>query len=186
VNVSAEEGERPQIDVFTFNASELTLPSGKTVPANGDKITWDFDSDIHVVGSPVLVDDDATRYDQVIARGHPLGACFTIGDSRSHSVVADWDPSLQAIYITAGTDTSAYQSLSGPTADYDRQDEMEEARRDPKLHKVFKYFRWPTRSPARSTAPSSAPIRTSPTCRPPLVPRPEIPRQAAAAHRARL
>jgi hypothetical protein len=141
VNVSAEEGERPQIDVFTFNASELTLPSGKTVPANGDKITWDFDSDIHVVGSPVLVDDDATRYDQVIARGHPLGACFTIGDSRSHSVVADWDPSLQAIYITAGTDTSAYQSLSGPTADYDRQDEMEEARRDPKLHKVFKYFR---------------------------------------------
>jgi hypothetical protein len=138
VDVSAEEGERPRIDVFTFNADELTLPSGKTIPPNGDKITWDFDTDVNVVGAPQLLDDDATRYDQVIGRGHPLGACFSIGDGRGHTVVADWSLDLQNNYISAGASSDAYASA---TDDYSKYIIIEDARRDPKYHKVFRYFR---------------------------------------------
>jgi hypothetical protein len=140
VHVSAEEGERPQIDVFTFNASELTLPSGKTVPANSDKITWDFDNDVNVMGAPVLVDDDATRYDQVIARGHPLGACFTIGDSRDGSLVKDWDDDLAVQYDTSANSDPAYQAL-GAGKDWERARYLERFRRDPKFKKVYRYLR---------------------------------------------
>jgi hypothetical protein len=136
--------ERPQIDVFTFNAHEITLPSGLAIPANPDRTRWTFDRALDIRQAK-LVDDDATRYDLVIARGQPLGFCITIGDSRSSSLEADWDQAtLQDQYDTAGTDQTAYTNLKDADGQPDiwkRQQYIAEFRRQPIFEKVYRYFR---------------------------------------------
>jgi hypothetical protein len=146
VVIAVDEGgtERPQIDVFTFNNSPITLPSGLVIPANPNTVTWNFGDQIDI-RSAKLVDDEGSHYEQVIARGEPLGFCFTIGDTRSHSVEADWDQStLQDIYDTAGTDQAGYNSLNldnGKSDDARRGDWIHDHRADPTLKKVYRYFR---------------------------------------------
>ncbi len=138
MSIDDEGHEHPQIDVFTFNSSDITLPSGLVIPKNPNTVTWYFGDQIDI-RSAKLIDDEGTHYEQVIARGQPLGFCFTIGDSRSNSVEPDWDQStLQDIYDTAGTDQAGYAGL---TNDADRLDWIHDHRVDPTVHKVYRYFR---------------------------------------------
>lgn len=141
----------PRLKVFTFNKSEFTLPGvdgdedETTIPANANQKTWYFDDDL-AIQSAVVSEDDATRFDRVIARGSPVAACFTIGVrgrengatiSFGDTLEPDWDESLQNEYNEGAKNSSGYSALEH----YEKSEAHELYRRQPKFEKVYRYFR---------------------------------------------
>lgn len=133
--------ELPSLQIYTFNSEGFTLPSGQFVPANPSQGEW-YQDDDNTVDTFVISAEDATRVDQVIVRGEPLGACFTISDEDS-ALEPDWTPEQETLY-NEGATTDADYLLFGPD-DFDlMRDANQQVRNGPALEKVFRYFRVPS------------------------------------------
>lgn len=134
-SVTVDANERPQLQVFTFNSGPITLPSGELISSNGTPSEWLLDETVSV-RQAVTHEDDATRYDLVIARGHPLGACFTIGSGRSSSLAKGWHTDLQTEYNAGAKNATTYATLN----EHEKEEAHVEYRRQPKFEKVYSYF----------------------------------------------
>jgi hypothetical protein len=141
VNVTEAGGlvvsETPQVVAVTFNKDAIILPSGAVIPPNPVQTAWLFD-DLATINSCSLVSDTATQFDRVVARGEPLGACFTI-DYTSTTNEADWDAALTTAYNAGASGDAGYAALD----DYQKMSANQQFRRSDKFLKVFRYFRVP-------------------------------------------
>jgi hypothetical protein len=129
--------EHPEIVVFTFNRNPVNLPAN-IIPANTNQVNWDFDQD-NQVQQFVLATDDATRFDRVIARGEPLGGCFTVSVVNGN-LEPDWSTALQTAYEAGATGDPGYAADDEPR---NRHSANLQARSRDSLKKVFRYFRVP-------------------------------------------
>lgn len=130
------DDDSPVLTAFTFNKDSISLPSGEDIPGNFNQSFWLFDTEIEIK-SLQIVEDDATRFDVVIARGHPLGSCFTIGFDREETLEKDWDDTLQDLYNEGASLADSYAALN----DSEKMDANAEYRSTDKFKKVYKYFR---------------------------------------------
>jgi hypothetical protein len=139
VRDSLTGSEKAFIVAFTFNNTEITLPSARTIKANADQqiVFTDYESDI--VSNVQLAKDTATRFDVVIARGERLGACFTINHDPDGTLEKDWDAALQTAYNTGATGAAGYGALNS----WEQQDANAAVRADDRFLKVYRYFRVP-------------------------------------------
>jgi len=120
--------------VWSQNAEEITLPSGGTIPANENQVTYDFDDAANILGasaSSTLL----TRYDQVLVMGERAGSVFTV--SPESNMEADWAEADVTTYNEAAIDLTGYDDLS--TAD--KQAANEDRRAADDLSKVFSWHR---------------------------------------------
>jgi hypothetical protein len=128
----------PTIEAFTFNASGMTLPGGEFIPANSNQTVWltDEDRTIRVLS---LVEDDATRFDRVIAQGELATVTTTLRQDQD-TWEKDWDDETETEYKTAATGSSGYGALDV----YQKENRNQAYRRRDKFKKVYRYFRIPT------------------------------------------
>lgn len=135
--VSVDEGaNKVKLQVISYLDSELTLPSGKTIPANAEQKTLDADQNPYVqrhVSRTVR----AERYDQVIARGERRGAVCTLALADS-TLTEDWGDDEQT-YETAETAAADYSDLS--SSDQKRRNAASRDRDE--LARVFSWFAVP-------------------------------------------
>jgi hypothetical protein len=130
--------ELPNLRVFTFNHEALNLPSGQVVPPNPSIVPW-YQEDDNTIKSLSLTRDDATRIDLVIARGEPLGACWTVSQALD-TLDKDWSSTQQTAYNDGATNDAGYASL--PTFE-DQKTANQAVRNGAFLLKVYRYFRVP-------------------------------------------
>lgn len=134
--IDFDDSEKPVLKVFTFNKDDIDLPSDHTVKANPTQTTFYFDQNANIVGTPKVTGDTATRYDQVIARGERLGACFTISN-QTGTLDADWTSTLKTAYQNAATAAAGYGALTAA----EKQWWNANARKSDTYQKVYRYFR---------------------------------------------
>jgi len=128
---------KPQIYVFTFNPSDIDLPDDKTIIANPEFYTWDFDTSA-LVRQPTLERDSTAQYAKVTARGERLGFCFTIAYDLG-SLEKDWSSTLQTEYNTGAVGATGYSA-----ADSFKKQSMNLAYRNTdKFKRAYRYFRVP-------------------------------------------
>ena len=137
VAIGAGGSETPTITVFSFNRFQFNLPDGQAIPPNSDTTVWDLDADV-ALDPPQIHKSAANKFDQVIARGERLGACWTISDSTT-TLEKDWPTALATSYNTAASAMGFYAALD----DYDKENANQRARAADWLMKVYKYFRVP-------------------------------------------
>lgn len=125
------------IKVATFNKDDLTLPSGQTIPANQNQANWFTDADGLYVSFD-FVKDDSSFFHQVIARGEPLGVCFTLSNAEG-CFDKDWTSTLQTAYRTAASGAAGY----GAYQDWQKDDANQAMRNTDKFVKVYRYFAVP-------------------------------------------
>lgn len=131
------DDDRPSVRVATFNQTDLTLPSGAVIPANPNQTTWYTDDEGLIVDFQT-VKDDSSMFHQVIARGEPLGVCFTIVNEED-CMEADWDPALETQYRNAASDAPGYGALE----DWQKDSANQAMRNTDRFKKVYRYFRVP-------------------------------------------
>lgn len=129
--------DRAEIKLATFNKTSLTLPSGQVVPANPNQTTLYTDDDGLMV-SFETVKDDTSHFHQVIARGEPLGSCFTITNEED-CFEADWDAGLRDEYENGASNAPGYGALE----DWEKDSSNQAYRNTDKFLKVYRYFRVP-------------------------------------------
>lgn len=131
------DDETPKLNVFTFNKDSLSLAGETTIPANSNQTTWFYDGD-GTIQSAVLSEDDATRFDVVIARGAPLTSVLTIGNSGDYStsMIKDWDDTQKTAYNTGASGAGSYSAL----VSVDKQAANQAFRSDSIFEKVFRAF----------------------------------------------
>lgn len=133
-----DQDERPTLRICTFNTTDLTLPSGQVVTANPNQANW-FTDDDGLVVSFSFVKDDSSKFHQVIARGEPLGACFTVANTTYGNLEADWDTPLEAAYDAGASGATGYAALE----DWEKDSAHQAFRNTDRFKKVYRYFRVP-------------------------------------------
>lgn len=120
--------------VWSQNAADITLPSGSTIPANPNTMTYNFDSAVNVKQvqlSTTLV----AKYDQVIVRGERAGSVFTVRPTSN--MEADWTTEDQLKYDAGAKDKSGYSAL----ADADKVAANQDVRASDPLARVYSWWR---------------------------------------------
>lgn len=124
-----------QVVPLSFNASQLTLPSGQQLAANPNQYTFSVASDTS--GSPTLRFNQVDTYDVVRIWGARPRCCFTA--SKADSTLEDgWPSTLETAYET-GADLTGL-SAGDLTAKRRRH---EEHRRSDKFRPVYARWRIP-------------------------------------------
>lgn len=146
-----------KLKVWSQTTTDITLPSGSTIPANPDTMTYNFDSAVNVKDASVSTTIMA-RYDQVICRGEQAGSVFTVRPQTNFE--KDWTTADQSKYNTAASTKTGYSSLS----DSDKEAANQDVRAGDNLARVFSWWRlkktWDGRSatdPVSGTAPFAFP-----------------------------
>ncbi len=131
VNASSEVID---VDVFTFNADVITLPSGNTHAANPNTIQLDFDRAVDVRAT--LTDSASHTVDQVIVRGGFKRSCFSLSETDDGTLEAGWDSADKTDYDTGPGDIGdvGFEELARRIAAYRSADRFE---------RVYSYFRIP-------------------------------------------
>jgi hypothetical protein len=140
--------------VWSQNAASITLPSGSSIPANPNTMTYDFDSAVNV--SQVSVSSTAVaKYDQVIVRGERAGSVFSVRPATN--MEKDWTSADQTKYDQGASLKPGYSVLA---SDADKQAANNDARASDPLARVYSWWKpkatWDGRSatdPATGTAP---------------------------------
>jgi hypothetical protein len=138
--VSVTDDDEVWLSVFTFNATDIDTPSGKTINSNVDAIDWDFSAEPRVKGTAIIKQSAAHVHQVVVARGErrtttaTLSAAFYDGD-----YVADWTDDAETAYLAGATETVGYDGLELP----DQQAENRRVRQGPALRRVYRNFRVP-------------------------------------------
>lgn len=143
--------------VWSQNAASITLPSGSTIPANPNTMTYDFDSSVNVKQAQ-LSTTLVAKYDQVIVRGERAGSVFTIRPTTN--MEADWTTEDQLKYDAGATTKPGYSDLD----DSDKVAANQDVRASDPLARVYSWWRlkktWDNRSatdPATGGAPYAFP-----------------------------
>lgn len=103
------------VTAFTFADETITLPSGKTLAANPNLRTLDFEAAFDI--EQCLVSNLAlTKYDKVIARGQfKTSTCtlkFTEPDNPNPKIIPAWDADELLLYQQAANQEVTYAALS--------------------------------------------------------------------------
>ena len=147
-----------ELVVWSQNATTITLPSGSSIPANPNTMTYDFDSAVNVqqvsVGSTAIA-----KYDQVIVRGERAGSVFSVRPETN--MEKDWSTTDQTKYDQGATLKTGYSSLP----DADKLAANNDVRASDPLARVYSWWRpkstWDGRSatdPVSGTAPYAFPL----------------------------
>lgn len=143
--------------VWSQNAALITLPSGSTIPANPNTMTYDFDSAVNIQDAKVS-STAVAKYDQVIVRGERAGSVFSVRPETN--MEKDWTTADQTKYDQGASLKTGYSSLS----DADKQAANNDARASDPLARVYSWWKpkaaWDGRSatdPASGTAPYAFP-----------------------------
>jgi hypothetical protein len=129
----------PRMDIYVQSVAPtaVNLYTGGTLPANSDKETLDFDSELDVVGTAPLVFNRSRRYTQVKARGARMTSTFTIGLGDS-TLEADWESAEETAYKDAAKNEGGY-----PAGDDDKAKRNDAYRKSDKFYRVYGAFRIP-------------------------------------------
>jgi hypothetical protein len=123
-----------QLVISSQNAADITLPSGATIPANPNQMTYDFDNAVNVVDASVTT-TLLTQYDQIVVRGERAGSVFTVRPQTN--IEKDWTSTQQTAYNDAATALTGYGSLS----DDDKKSANMDRRAADDLAAVFSWWR---------------------------------------------
>ncbi len=146
-----------KVKVNSQNATDITLPSGGTVPANNDQRSYNFDTAVNI-GEASVSTTLMTRYDQVIVRGERAGSVFTIRPQTNFE--KDWTDADRDKYNKAASELTGYSSLN----DADKEAANNDFRSQDNMARVFSWWRpkasWNGRSathPVNASAPYALP-----------------------------
>lgn len=146
-----------QLVVRSQNQTAITLPSGGTIPANPDLMTYNFDNAVNIKSAKVT-STLVRKYDQVICLGERAGSVFTVRPGVNFE--ADWTDTQKTTYNAGASGLSGYSALS--TADKAAANADRRAADD--LERVFSWWRgsltWNGRSatdPTSETPPFAFP-----------------------------
>lgn len=123
-----------KIKVWSQTDTLITLPSGSTVPANPDTMTYDFDNAVNIKVAKVAT-TLMSKFDQVIVRGERAGSVFSVRPQTN--VEKDWTDSQKTAYNAAATLKTGYSSLS----DSDKEAANMDFRAQDSLARVFSWWR---------------------------------------------
>lgn len=151
------DADTVKLVVWSQTASSISLPSGGTIPANPNTMTYDFDNAVNIKGASVSTTLVA-KYDQVIVRGERAGSVFSVRPETN--VEPDWLPSDQTKYDQGASLKTGYTPLS----DADKLAANNDVRASDPLARVYSWWRpkktWNGRSatdPSTGTAPFAFP-----------------------------
>lgn len=129
--LEVQEDDTVKLIIFTFNRTAIGLPDGSTIPANGDTVTWNFDSQVEIA-SAVLMQDRSAKFDYVLVRGERKTSTGTI--EANDDIVPDW----------ASADETAYIAGAGVGTTRDAKQQANRAYRSTdKFKRVYSYFKLP-------------------------------------------
>ncbi len=120
------------VEVFSFVAEDIELPSGATQAANADKESIDFDLALDVRAA--LTKSDRHYADQVIVRGARKRSCFSLSYDDG-TLVNDWKPADETDYENG--------PATLPESEEDQLRAIIEYRRRDELRQVYSYFAVP-------------------------------------------
>ena len=98
-----------QLVVRSQNATAITLPSGGTIPANPDLMSYNFDNAVNIRSAKVT-STLVRKYDQVICLGERAGSVFTVRPGVNFE--ADWTNAQKTAYNAGASGLSGYSTLS--------------------------------------------------------------------------
>ena len=125
---------RVQLVVRSQNATAITLPSGGTIPANPDVMSYNFDNAVNIRSAKVT-STLLRKYDQVICLGERAGSVFTVRPGVNFE--ADWTDAQKTTYQTAASGLTGYSSLSTD----DKAAANADRRAADDLERVFSWWR---------------------------------------------
>ena len=123
-----------ELVVRSQNATAITLPSGGTIPANPDLMTYNFDNAVNIRSAKVT-STLVRKYDQVICLGERAGSVFTVRPGVNFE--ADWTDSQKTTYNAAASALSGYSALSTE----DKAAANTDRRAADDLERVFSWWR---------------------------------------------
>lgn len=123
-----------QLVVRSQNATAITLPSGGTIPANPDLMSYDFDNAVNVKSAKVST-TLVRKYDQIICLGERAGSVFTVAPGVNFE--ADWTSAQATTYNAGASALVGYSSLSNP----DKAAANADRRAADDLDRVFSWWR---------------------------------------------
>ncbi len=146
-----------KIVVWSQNQTDITLPSGSTIPANANQRTYNFETNVNIKDATVST-SLMTRYDQVIVRGERAGSVFSIRPQTNFE--KDWTDAEKDKYNKSASELTGYSSLS----DADKEAANNDFRSQDNMARVFSWWRpkasWNGRSathPVNASAPYALP-----------------------------
>lgn len=98
-----------QLVVRSQNQTAITLPSGGTIPANPDLMSYNFDNAVNIKSAKVT-STLVRKYDQVICLGERAGSVFTVKPGENFE--ADWTDAQKTAYNAGASALTGYSSLS--------------------------------------------------------------------------
>jgi hypothetical protein len=151
------ESDEIKFYVWSSSASSVSLPSGGTIPANPNTMTYDFDSAVNIKDAQVST-TLMSRFDQVVVLGERAGSVFTVRPQTN--MEPDWTPAERNTYNVGASLTTGYTDLP----DADKEAANHDFRASDEMAKVFSWWRfrrtWNARSdtdPSTGTAPYALP-----------------------------
>ena len=122
------------LTVRSQNQADITLPSGSTIPANPDQVTYNFDNAVNVTDA-TITSTLLTQYDQIVCLGDRAGSVFTIRPQTN--IEPDWTSTQRTTYNTAASGLTGYSALS----DADKNAANQDRRAADDLAPVFSWWR---------------------------------------------
>lgn len=123
-----------QLVVRSQNQTAITLPSGGTIPANPDLMTYNFDNAVNIKSAKVT-STLLRKYDQVICLGERAGSVFTVKPGVNFE--ADWTDAQKTTYNAGASGLSGYSALSTE----DKAAANTDRRAADDLERVFSWWR---------------------------------------------
>jgi len=145
--------EVPEIQVFSFNSSNVMLPPQVggdpgdpfQIVRNAGQYVWNFDRE-NLVQTCTLSTDNSAKFDKVVVRGEAPGSVFTAemsGGGGNNLLEIDWTTDQQTKYRRgaakddADADVAAYTAMDSTQ----KANANQTARTKDALKKVFSYWR---------------------------------------------
>lgn len=123
-----------QLVVRSQNAVAIPLPSGGTIPANPDVMTYNFDNAVNIKSARVT-STLLRKYDQVICLGERAGSVFTVKPGVNFE--ADWTDAQKTTYNLGASALTGYSSLDTE----DKAAANTDRRAADDLERVFSWWR---------------------------------------------
>ena len=123
-----------QLVVRSQNATAISLPSGGTIPANPDVMSYNFDNAVNIKSAKVT-STLLRKYDQVICLGERAGSVFTVKPGVNFE--ADWTDAQKTTYNLGASALTGYSSLDTE----DKAAANTDRRAADDLERVFSWWR---------------------------------------------
>ena len=128
------------LHAFTFTNVDISLPSGKTLKANPNQRSLDFEHALDVIDATVT-DTMLSAYHRIIARGEKRTVTFTskisLGAANGNAIHPAWSTDDEAEYINGASSSLDYSSLTT----VQKQARNAIYRSSPRLEEVYRKFK---------------------------------------------